>query len=403
MPLTDLQIRTAKPQDKPYRKADGGGLFLEVRPNGSRYWRLAYRHLGKQKLLAIGVYPVTSLSEAREARDAAKKLLAAGEDPSAQKRLAKQAAVTAAATTFEAVAKEWHETKRGGWTPKHAVKILESLRANIFPTLGERPIAEITAQELLATLRKIEQRGALETAARVLQRSSAVFRYAVVTGRCERDPAADLKGALKPPVVQHHTALTAKELPEFLRLLDVYDGEELTKLGLRLLMLTFVRTTELRGAKWAEIDLTAAEWRIPAERMKMRDPHIVPLATQSIAVLERLKQLSGHSTFVFPNSRNPQKVMSENTLLYGLYRMGYHGRATGHGFRATASTILNELGKRADVIERQLAHAERNKVRAAYNRAQYLPERRELMQCWADYLDRCVAGASIDSLQEDVA
>lgn len=221
----------------------------------------------------------------------------------------------------------------------------------------------------------------------MLQRSGAVFRYAVVTGRCERDSAADLKGALKPPVVQHHTALTAKELPEYLRLLEAYDGEEVTRLGLRLLLLTFVRTGELRGAEWSEIDLAVAEWRVPAERMKMRDPHIVPLSVQSIAVLERLKQLTGKSKFAFPNSRNPQKTMSENTLLYGLYRMGYHGRATGHGFRATASTILNEMGFRADVIERQLAHAERNKVRAAYNRAQYLPERREMMQQWADYLE----------------
>ena len=265
--------------------------------------------------------------------------------------------------------------------------MLARLEQHILPKLGARPIAEITPPEVLAMLRVVEDKGALETAHRVMQMCGQIFMYAIATGRAERNPVPDLRGALKTPVVKHHSFLKASELPEYLKKLEAYDGSVQTKLALRLLLLTFVRTNELRGAQWAEIDWDKAEWRIPAERMKMKELHIVPLSRQAIAMLRELQKHSGNRQYVFPNQHNPATFMSENTMLYALYRMGYHSRATGHGFRSTASTILNEHGFRADVIERQLAHSERDTVRAAYNHAQYLPERRNMMQWWADYLD----------------
>lgn len=395
MPLTDLQVRNAKPLEKPYKKSDGGGLFLEVKPTGAKYWRMAYRHQGKQKLLAIGVYPEVSLSNARDARKAGRALLATGLDPSQSRKEDKRLARYAAGNSLEAIAREWHDSRQASWTPEHAAKILHSLESNIFPALGNRPIGEITPPELLDELRKIEKRGALDIASRVLQRSSAVFRYAISSGRCTYNPAADLKGALQTAVVRHHAALGAGELPEYLRKLQSYDGHAQTRLGLQLLAYTFVRTGELRAAEWGEFDIDVAQWRIPAERMKMRDPHIVPLSRQSLEVLCQLRALNGDRRFVFSNQHRPDRCMSENTLLYALYRMGYHSRATGHGFRATASTILNERGYPPDVIERQLAHVERNKVRAAYNRAEYLPQRTMMMQHWADYLDTMASGAKI--------
>lgn len=403
MGLSDVQIRNAKPRAKQYKLADGGGLYLLVTPDGRKYWRLKYRFLGKEKLLALGVYPETKAAEAREDRDRAKLLLKGHQDPSAVRRQRKHAAVLASGNTFEAVAREWAEQRRHHWVSSHAARVLNSLENEIFAALGFRPIGEITAPELLGALRKVEARGALETAQRVLQRCDAVFRYAIATGRCERSPAADLRGALKTPKHTNRAALSEIDLPDFLRKLEAYDGRLLTRLALELQALTFVRPGELRGAEWSEVNFEVAEWRIPAGRMKMRAPHIVPLSRQAIAAFRQLNQLTGRGRLVFPNQTRPETPISENTVLYALYRMGYHSRATGHGFRATASTILNEQGWKPDAIERQLAHKERNKVRAAYHRSEYLEERRQMMQAWADYLDGLKSGARFSAIKKAAA
>ena len=272
-------------------------------------------------------------------------------------------------------------------------KIIKSLEADIFPKLGNRPIADITALEMLSALRAVEARGLVDTVHRLKQTSGQIFMYAIATGSAERNPVTDLRGALKPLKQKHYAHLAASDLPEYLSKLESYDGNIQTQLALKLLLLTFVRTTELRGAEWTEIDMAKSEWRIPAERMKMKDQHIVPLSSQALAVLEELRPITGHWRYIFPNQHKPSGYMSENTMLYALYRMGYHSRTTGHGFRSTASTILNENGFPPDVIERQLAHCERNKVRAAYNHAQYLPERRKMMQWWADYIENVAIGS----------
>jgi integrase len=332
-----------------------------------------------------------SLADARERRTQARKLLAAGTDPGEAKKDAKRAATVSQANTFEVVAREWFGKRRHEWAPGSLRCKRIYLDKYLLPELGSRPVAAVTAVEVLALLRAIEGRGVLDTARRVMQMCGQIFRYAIATGRVERNPVPDLRGALQTPVVKHRAFLTADDLPLYLKTLDAYDGSPQTRLALRLLLLTFVRTLELRGAEWPEIDWDKGEWRIPAGRMKMKEPHLVPLARQAVAVLRDLKTLAGDGRYVFPNQHNPSTFMSENTMLYALYRMGYHSRATGHGFRSTASTILNEHGFRPDVIERQLAHGERNRVRAAYNHAQYLPERRAMMQWWADYLDGITA------------
>lgn len=384
--LSDASVRNAKSKTKPYKLSDGEGLFLLVTPAGGKYWRFKYHFAGKEKLLALGVYPDVSLSEARDSRTQARKALAAGNDPAEVKRAAKRLGVEKSHNTFESIAREWHQNRLETWNPEHAAKILKRLERHVFSAVGSRPIADISTSELLNVLRKIEQHGS-EIAHRMLQISNQIFLFAVVTDRAANNPAASLRGALKPVVKSNHAFIKPQELQEYLRKLDNYDGALQTKLALRFLLLTFVRTGELRGAEWSEIDFDKAEWRIPAERMKMKDVHIVPLARQTVGLLQEIKQLTGQWRFVFPNQRKPSDIMSENTMLYALYRMGYHSRATGHGFRSTASTILNEHGFSRDVIERQLAHSERDKVRAAYNYAQYLPERRKMMQWWADYLD----------------
>ena len=389
--LSDAKARNAKPRPKPYKIADGEGLFLLVTPSGGKYWRLKYFFGGKEKLLALGIYPDVSLVEAREQRAEARKTLASGSDPGEVKKEAKRLATVKIANTFEVVAREWFENHKHEWASKTARVALSRLETYIFPTLGLRPIADITAPEVLGMLRTVECKGILDTAHRVMNISGQVFMYAIATGRAERNPIPDLRGALKTPVVKHRSFLKENELPQFLEKLGAYDGTPQTRLALRFLLLTFVRTNELRAAQWTEIDWKRAEWRIPAERMKMKELHIVPLSKQTIAVLRELEKNSGGRQYVFPNEHTPATFMSENTMLYALYRMGYHSRATGHGFRSTASTILNEHGFRADVIERQLAHTERNNVRAAYNHAQYLPERRQMMQWWADYLDEVAA------------
>ena len=386
--LSDVAVRNAKPKVKSYKLADGEGLFLLIMPNGSKYWRLKYFFAGKEKLLALGVYPEVTLAEARDRRGQARKVLAAGNDPGETKKQAKELATLKATNTFESLSREWYDQRRHEWAPKTSGMVLDRLERHILPKLGPRPIAEINAPEILTVLRVVEGSGALEMARRVMHICSQVFLYAIATGRAERNPVTDLKGALKSPVVKHRSYLKEAELPSFLKQLAAYVGTPLTKLALEFLLFTFVRTTELRASRWEEINWEKAEWRIPAERMKMREEHIVPLAKQAIAVLHELEKHSGGKQFVFPNELNPSTFMSENTMLYALYRMGYRSRATGHGFRSTASTILNENGFRPDVIERQLAHGERNAVRAAYNHAQYLPERREMMQWWADYLDK---------------
>lgn len=395
MSLSDAKVRNAKPKAKPYKITDGEGMFLLVTPSGSKYWRLKYHFAGREKLLALGVFPEISLGDARERRAHARKALAAGNDPSDVTKAAKRLAVLKAENAFETVAREWLGQRKHEWADiTTRVKTIR-LERHLFPKLGNRPIADITAPEVLSVLRVVESNGTLDTARRVMQLCGQVFMYAIATGRAERNPVPDLQGALKAPVRKHHAYLKAADLPEFLQKLETYDGTMdgslQTKLALRLLLLTFVRTTELRAAEWPEIDFNKAEWRIPAERMKMKELHIVPLSRQAVSVLRELQKHTGNRQYIFLNQHNPVSFMSENTMLYALYRMGYHSRTTGHGFRSTASTILNENGFMPDVIERQLAHGERNKVRAAYNHAQYLPERRKMMQWWAEYLDQVAA------------
>ena len=397
--LTDTAIRKAKGRERPYKLSDAAGLYLLVNPKGSKYWRLKYRHVGKEKVLALGVYPQVTLAEAREGRDEAKRLLKKGQDPVKARRRHRRAAESAAANTFEAVTREWVEQQRDRWTPDHTHRVVTSLEKDVFPELGLEPVSEVSAEDLLGTLRKVEKRGVTETTQRLLQRCSAVFRYGISTGRCASNPAADLKGALKSHKATNRAALGAADLPIFLKKLAGYNGRPETRIGLRLLALTFVRPGELRSAEWTEFAVDKAEWRIPAERMKMGLEHIVPLSNQALDLLKELQPLTGRYQHLFPNQSNPNKPMSENTLLYAMYRMGYHSRATAHGFRATASTILNEQGWPPDVIERQLAHVERNRVRAAYNRASYLPDRRKMMQAWADYLDGLATRANVIALR----
>jgi integrase len=400
MPLTDVKVRNAKAGPKPVRLWDSLGLYLEVSPAGGKLWRFKYRRDGKEKLLALGKWNAVSLADAREARDAARKLLAAGKDPGVEKQAQKRLRKHAAANSFEAVAREWYARHLSVWTAKHAADVLRRLESNLFPQIGEKPIAEISAPTLLAALRKVETRGALDLAHRMLGVAGQVFRYAVATGRCERDPSGDLRGALTPHKAKHQAAVTAEGLPGLLRAIDGYvdiGGDKLTAAALRLLALTFVRTNELIGATWDEFDLDGATWIIPAERMKMGDEHVVPLSRQALEVLRSIPRIDG-SRYVFPG-RNPDKPMSNNTMLFALYRLGFKGKMTGHGFRAVASTILNEAGFRPDVIERQLAHRERNMVRAAYHRAEYLAERTAMMQQWADMLDALAAGAQVIPLQ----
>ena len=402
MALTDTAIRRVKPQEKPYKLFDEKGMYLHVSAAGSKLWRLKYRFAGKEKTLALGIYPERSLAEARVKRDDARKLLHDAIDPGVVRKQERRDRQLRSENTFEVVAREWHRNQRAKWTERHADYVLRRLSADVFPALGPRPVADIDAPELLDVLRKIEARGAFDIAHRAQQTCGQIFRYAVAIGRAKVDPSPSLRGALRAAErVRHHAALSAVELPEFLAKLENYDGARQTTLALRLLLLTFVRTSELRAAAWAEINEDTAEWRIPAERMKMQREHIVPLSRQALEILRELRASNGHRHHVFMNTVNHQKPMSENTMLYALYRMGYHSRATGHGFRATASTILNEQGWRPDVIERQLAHLERNKVRAAYHRSEYLAERRQMMQHWADFLDGLERGANVVSIERE--
>lgn len=396
MSLTDTAIRNAKPTDKPIRLFDGGGLYLEVAPTGGKLWRLKYRVDGKEKRLALGTYPDTGLKDARSRRDDARKQLANGVDPSAARKAAKLAKAAVEINTFEALGREWMATRGKEWTPSYAGKTQSALERHAFPAIGALPIANITAPEVLALLRAIEQRGTVDMAHRIQQHCGAIFRYAIATGRATADPVPSLKGALSTVKQEHYAALTDPvEYAGLLRAIDEYRGEVTTKAAMQLLALTFQRTKEVRFSEWAQFDMDAALWRIPAEIMKMREAHIVPLSKQAIDVLKTLQPLTGQGRLVFPSSISRERPISENTVVYALGRMGYKGRMTGHGFRSVASTLLNEQGYRHDVIERQLAHAEKNAVRAAYNRAEYLPERKKMMQSWADYLDKLKAGGDV--------
>ena len=391
MPLTVAAIQAAKPRDKAYKLFDQGGLFLLVHPNGGRYWRLKYRMHGREKLLALGVFPDVSLAKARTRRDDARKLIADKTDPA----VVKQTEKTANAETFEAIALEWlAKQNMAAATIKKTQWTFEQL---LFPELGDRPIRQITAPELLAALRKLEARGKIETAHRTKQRASQIFRYAIATGRAEHDPAADLRGALTALEVEHRAAITEpKRVGELLRAMDEYVGQPSTHYALKLAPFVFLRPGELRGAEWQEIDLDNAEWRIPAERMKMREAHYVPLARQAVAILREIQPLTGAGRLAFPSLRTNTRPISEGTLNAALRRVGFSKEEmTGHGFRTMASTLLNEQGWHPDLIELQLAHAERNKVRAAYNRAQRLEERRKMMQAYADYLDGLKAGGNV--------
>lgn len=393
--LSDLAVRAAKPGEKPFKVTDGQGLYLLVNPNGSRWWRWDYRRPeGNRNTLSLGVYPDVSLKQARERRDEARRLLADGIDPGAKR----QAEKIAQSDSFEAVAREWFAKFSPNWAPSHSSKIITRLEKDIFPWVGSRPVNAITAPELLTCLRRIESRGALDTAHRAHQNCGQVFRYAVATGRAERDPSSDLRGALPPATHVHYASITEPEkIGALLRAIDGYDGTFVSRCALRLAPLVFVRPGELRAAKWAEFDLEKGEWRIPASRMKARVMHIVPLSSQALEILRELKPLSANSEYLFPSVRSPKKPISDNTLNAALRRLGYTtDEVTTHGFRSMASTLLNEQGWSRDAIERQLAHGERDEVRAAYNYAQYLPERRKMMQAWADHLDtlRQLASAS---------
>lgn len=390
MPLTDSAIRTAKPGEKPQKLSDGGGLFLLVTPKGGKWWRLKYRFEGKEKLLSLGTYPDTGLKDAREKRDAARKQLAAGIDPGAHRKAVKAAREADSVNTFEVVAREWYVKKAPTWTPITAKKELARMEKDLLPWLGNRILSDITAPDLLAVLRRIEDRGARETAHRVKQLAEQIFRYAIATGRTESNPVPNLKDALLPVKQTHHAAMTEPAaIGGLLRAIDGYQGTLVTRCALRLAPLVFVRPGELRNAEWSEIDLNKAEWNIPAHKMKMREPHLVPLSTQAIAILRELQPLTGHGRYVFPHPRTHQKPMSDNAILAALRRMGFaKEEMTGHGFRAMARTLLDEvLHIRPDFIEHQLAHAVRDPNGRAYNRTAHLSERRKMMQIWADYLD----------------
>lgn len=400
MALTDIKVRNAKSRDKAYKLADSEGLFLLVTPKGSKYWRFKYRFNGKEKLLALGVYDDISLAEARELRDEARNKLAKKIDPGLAKQKEKHTSKLLAQNSFELIAREWFSKFSSKWTEKHAVRTLRMLEKELFPWIGKLPITEISAPTLLTTLRRIENRGAIETAHRTHQICGKIFRYAIAIGCAERDTSADLRGALPPARKKHHASLIEpKAVGELLRAINDYQGSFITKCALRLAPLLFVRPGELRHAEWSEINFETAEWRIPAEKMKRRIPHIVPLCIQAIAILRELQPLTGNGKYVFPCERSIKRPMSENTVNAGLRRLGYtKDEMTGHGFRSMASTLLNEQGWNRDAIERQLAHTERNNVRAAYNFAEYLSERKKMMQHWADYLDDLSSYGAVISL-----
>jgi integrase len=398
MRLNDTIVRKTKPDDKPRKLFDGGGLYLLVNPNGSRWWRMKYRFNSVEKVLSFGVHPTISLKLARERREAARRQIAQGLDPAVERNLAKRDR----ANTFEAVAREWWAKRKKNWSEEYARAVMTRFEQDIFPRIGSRQIRALSAADFLDCLEKMERRGVLETAHKVRGKCSEVMRFAVATRRADRDPIADLKGALPPAKHKHYASITyPDEVGALLRAISGYQGKSrVVQAALRLLSLVFVRSSELRYAAWPEFDLDRAVWKIPAERMKMAQPHIVPLSHQALAILRELRPYTGPDGLVFPGLRSAARPISENTINATLRRLGYtEDEMTGHGFRSMASTLLNELGWNRDAIERQLAHCDENEVRAAYNYAEYLPERRKMMQAWADYLDKLHAAekpATID-------
>ena len=405
MGLTEMAVKKAKPLDKQQKISDSGGLYLLIHPNGGKYWQMAYRFEGKQKTLSLGIYPEVGLAQARDRRDDARKLLANEIDPGVVKQAKKTSGILLAENSFEIVAREWFIKFSPGWKENHSSKIIARLENDIFPWVGTRQITDIAAHELLVVIRRIESRGALETAHRALACCGQVFRYAVATGRADRDPTGDLRGAL-PPVKKdkHFAAITdLKKVGELMRDIDGYQGSYVVKSAFKLSPLLFVRPGELRRMEWSEIDLDKSEWVIPADKMKMGVTHIVPLARQAVGVLREIQPLTGRGKYVFPGERDRDRPMSDNAIRSALRRMGWaNDEMTPHGFRAMASTILDNMGYKQEWLERQLAHEEPNKIKAAYKREQwrmYLPERVAMMQAWADYLDSLRAGAQVIPLK----
>lgn len=397
MPLNDATVRTAKPKAKPYKLADGGGMFLLVQPSGARWWRYKYRVAGAEKLLSLGTYPDTSLRDAREKHAEARKLLAKGTDPSAARRAERIAGAERASNSFEVIAREWHAKQSKKWSTSTSSKALVRLEQDLFPWLGGRAIAELTPPDVLRAVRRVESR-TVDTAHRVLQDAVRVFRYAIQTGRAERNPATELQGALEPRRKAHFASITdPPKVAELLRAIYGYSGTPAPAAALKLAPILFVRPGELRAMEWTEVDLDNAEWNIPAERMKMGAAHLVPLPSQAVDILRDLQPITSRSRFVFPSLRTASRSMSENTINAALRRLGYEGKEmTGHGFRAMARTILDEvLHFRPDYIEHQLAHAVRDPNGRAYNRTAHLPERRKMMQAWANYLDVLRVGVNV--------
>ncbi|MGH8580600.1 MAG: tyrosine-type recombinase/integrase [Gammaproteobacteria bacterium] len=398
MPLTDTRIRNAKPTEKPYKLADGGGLYIEVKPNGSKLWRLRYRLARKENVFAIGAYPVVSLAGARAARDAAKKLIRDSIHPAHHRRLERVRKANEHANTFESVAREWLNYNREHWTEKTLQQRKRALERDVFPAVGSLPMKQVSPAHVLSVVKNTEKR-APAMAGLVNQVIGADCRYAVVTLRADGDATNPLRGALKPRQVEHSRPLSRDEIPGFFRALEAYPGHFSNKSALRLMWLTLARTVEVTEARWCELDLEAALWHAPAARMKAREPHTVPLSWQAVALLESLKRITGNGEYLFPNRDNLSKPVSQGVLWKAFVSLGYLGRFSPHGIRATGSTFLNEMGYRSDVIECQLAHRERDRTRASYNAAQYLEERRQMMQHWADYLDALCSGGNVVAIR----
>ncbi|UKY36602.1 tyrosine-type recombinase/integrase [Pantoea dispersa] len=386
MALTDIQIRRAKPQEKPYTLSDGFGLALLINPDGSKGWRFRYRFNGKAKLMSFGSYSLVSLAEAREKRDVARKKVTNGIDPVEERKAQKLALKISTENSFEAISREWHTNKADRWTLSYREEIIKTFEQDVFPLIGNRPISEIKPLELLEVLRRIEKRGALEKTRKVRQRCGEVFRYAIITGRAQYNPAPDLAIALAIPTQKHHPYLTACELPHFIRALEAYTGSIITKNATKIVMLTGVRTNELRFATWSEVNLETGIWEIPAERMKMRRPHIVPLSTQALALFKQLKPITENYPYIFIGRNSRDKPISKESISQVIELIGYKGRATGHGFRHTMSTILHENGFDSNWIEMQLAHVDKNRIRGTYNHASYLESRMKMMQWYANSL-----------------
>jgi len=400
--LTALEVRNAKPKEKSYKLTDGKGLFLHVATSGKKTWRYRYELSGTESTFVLGEYPVMSLEAARHERTDIREMVKAGINPANERRKQKQAVTDARikekeliTNSFEAIAHEWHDHRRERWTHAYAAANLAKLKNDVFPAIGSTPVDQITPPMVLQIVRSVESRGAGETARKCLEMMNSVFRYAIQTGRATYNSAADMRGVLKSRKVEHHPMINPDDLPEFLKILTKSDIHTTTKLAIQFTMLTAARSGEVRGATWKEIDLEKKLWIVPEERMKMRSPHVVPLSNHTLAILNRLSILQGDRGLVFPGIHHPEKPLSENTMLFALYRVGYHSKMTMHGFRALFSTICNEAGFMPDAIERQLAHKEKNAIRAAYHRSEYMPERIKMMQWWADYLQSSEHGTEI--------